>query len=103
MTPTATAKPYSIHPRTCLDKVRQNTCYGGLRLLVNVATVLTVICSILGGLAWGLGVGEHLGGLMLGGIAAAVLSMTAIVARDALLLLVDIADTLIAEHARGPR
>lgn len=97
-----------MNPRTvslpvdmALRQIRSGSCYSTLRAIINVAFFFGLL-AVLGGAGCAIGVFGQGRDVLLYALAAAFVGISLLVAaRQALTLLVDIADTLIATHARG--
>jgi hypothetical protein len=112
--PPAGAPHYLIKPQFALAELRENTCYGGLRFAIDMVAYAAVVVGLLALLHFVANAVQDYGHaadrerfyyltvvlpLALFGLAVALV----FVAREALRVLIDIADTVIAGHARGER
>ena len=92
-------------PGAFLEAIRKRSAYSGLRTTIEVSTALSLICVEITGVAFFImGLKAENGLLVLLGVVVAVLGFFLILAsRQASLLLIDIADTLIEQNRKKGR
>jgi hypothetical protein len=99
----ASSKAFSIgggqSPSAFLEMVRGRTCYTALREMIGLlSTISIVVTTLLAGALVVVGLRDNSAGSIVAGIAIGVLGcFAAIAAKQASLLLIDIADTLIEQ------
>jgi hypothetical protein len=112
----ASAKGSALSPgvtagvRSYLTFLRNHSAYGALRLVINICWALLTTCAVAALLFGTIGVCISGNDVGLGGVGLAIgaivlLSVGAIVlliaVRQSVMLLIDIADTLLLEHSKG--
>jgi hypothetical protein len=82
-----------------LNEIRSTSCYPAFRKFTDIATVLLFILAALIAIA-GFASGQGIG-ILIGSVAAAIIVLLAIVAKELSLMIVDIADATIEVAGRG--
>jgi hypothetical protein len=94
----------TLNPSDTLVLIRHTSCYAGLRTWINLGVGLLIPLALLAGFALGFNHAENRGEAVIVTAISWLSSVIILVAlRGLVMALLDIADTLIATHARGPR